>query len=189
MKRVLLIDNYDSFVYNLAQYMGELGASILVRRNDAIGLEEAEALKPTHLVVSPGPGRPSQTGVCKLFINHFAKKKVPVLGVCLGHQAIAEVFGGEVVLADRMMHGKMSPIYHDSKSIFRDLPNPFDATRYHSLIAAEGKLPKDLEISAHTSEGEIMGLRHKSLPVEGVQFHPESITTKPGKDLLANFLK
>ena len=188
MSKVLLIDNYDSFTYNLVQYLGELGASVLVRRNDAITLEEAEALQPTHLVVSPGPGEPSQAGVSNLFIRYFAGKDVPVLGVCLGHQCVGAAYGGTVVRADRLMHGKVSQIYHDNKGLFRGLPNPFEATRYHSLIVREKGLPKDLEISAHTSEGEIMGLRHRTLPVRGVQFHPESIMTKAGKQLLQNFL-
>lgn len=188
MSKVLLIDNYDSFTYNLVQYLGELGASVLVRRNDAITLEEAESLQPTHLVVSPGPGEPSQAGVSNLFIRHFAGKDVPVLGVCLGHQCVGAAYGGTVVRADRLMHGKVSQIYHDNKGLFRGLPNPFEATRYHSLIVREKGLPKDLEISAHTSEGEIMGLRHRTLPVRGVQFHPESIMTKAGKQLLQNFL-
>jgi anthranilate synthase/aminodeoxychorismate synthase-like glutamine amidotransferase len=188
MKRVLLIDNYDSFTYNLAQYLGELGCALTVRRNDAITMGEAEALDFTHLVISPGPGNPTQSGVCNEMIRHFAGKK-PVLGVCLGHQCIGHVFGGTVNRADRMMHGKTSKIYHDGKILFKNVPNPFEATRYHSLVVREEGLPACLEITAHTSEGEIMGLRHKDLPVEGVQFHPESIMTKPGKSLLANFLE
>ena len=187
--KVLLIDNYDSFTYNIAQYVGELGAEVIVHRNDKIGIEEAEKLAPTHVIVSPGPGRPEKAGISNLIIKHFGAKKTPVLGVCLGHQCIGQVFGGEVVLADRIMHGKVSPIYHDSSGVFKDLPNPLDATRYHSLIVREEGLPKELAISAHTSEGEVMGLRHKELPVEGVQFHPESIATKAGKSLIQNFLQ
>ena len=189
MKKVLVIDNYDSFTWNLVQYIGEMKAEVIVHRNDKIGLEEAEKINPTHLVVSPGPGNPSTAGVSKLFIKHFGSKEIPVLGVCLGHQCIGEVFGGKVTEADRMMHGKTSPIYHDGKGIFRDLSNPFEATRYHSLVVREEHVPKELDISAHTSEGEVMGLRHKSLPVAGVQFHPESIMTNEGKSLLENFLR
>jgi len=189
MKRVLLIDNYDSFTYNLAQAFGELGAEVCVFRNDALGLEEAEKRAPSHLVVSPGPGDPSRAGISNLFIGHFARRRVPVLGVCLGHQCIGAVFGARIARADRLMHGKVSPVYHDGKGVFRDLPNPFEATRYHSLVVTEDSLPAELRISAHTSEGEIMGLRHASLAVEGVQFHPESILTKPGKALLRNFLE
>ncbi len=187
VKRVLLLDNYDSFTYNLAQYLGELGAALTVRRNDAITVSEAAGLDFTHLVISPGPGSPAQAGVCNEMIQHFAGKR-PIFGVCLGHQCIGQVFGGTVNRADRMMHGKVSQIYHDGKGVFRTLPNPFEATRYHSLVVREEGLPRCLEISAHTSEGEIMGLRHREHAVEGVQFHPESILTKPGKALLQNFL-
>jgi len=187
VKKVLLVDNYDSFTYNLAQYFGELGCELEVVRNDAITVAEAQARDFTHLVISPGPGNPTQSGVCNDLIKAFAGKK-PVLGVCLGHQCIGHVFGGTVNKADRMMHGKMSKIYHDGKGLFKNVPNPFEATRYHSLVVREEGLPKFLEISAHTSEGEIMGLRHKEVAIEGVQFHPESIMTKAGKTLLKNFL-
>ena len=188
MRRVLLIDNYDSFTYNLAQSLGELGCAVTVMRNDAVTVTEASSLGMTHLVVSPGPGTPEQAGVSNDLIRALAGK-VPILGVCLGHQCIGRVFGGRVERADRLMHGKTSPVYHDGRTVFRDLPNPFEATRYHSLIVREEGLPKCLEISAHTSEGEVMGLRHKDYPVEGVQFHPESILTKAGQALLKNFLE
>ena len=189
MKRVLIVDNYDSFTWNLAQAFGELGAEIEVRRNDAITVADAERWNPTHVVISPGPGHPKDARASIDLIRHFSGKK-PVLGVCLGHQAIGMIHGGEIVRADRLMHGKTSKIYHDGKGIYRGLPNPFDATRYHSLIVREEKLPKTLEISAHTSEGEVMGVRVKGgdSPVEGVQFHPESIMTTAGKELLRNFL-
>ncbi len=187
MKKVLLVDNYDSFTYNLAQYFGELGCGLEVARNDAITAEQAEARDFSHLVISPGPGNPTQSGVCNELLRRFAGRK-PILGVCLGHQCIGHVFGGTVNRADRMMHGKLSRIYHDGKGLFKGLPNPFEATRYHSLVVREDGLPKELEISAHTDEGEIMGLRHRGHKIEGVQFHPESILTKPGKALLRNFL-
>ena len=187
MKRVLLIDNYDSFTFNLAQYLGEMGSELSVRRNDQITVAEAEKTGFTHLVISPGPGNPTQSGVCNDMIRAFTGKK-PILGVCLGHQCIGHVFGGTVNRADRMMHGKTSKIYHDGKGLFRTIPNPFEATRYHSLVVREEGLPKTLEITAHTSEGEIMGLRHREHPTVGVQFHPESILTKTGKTLLQNFL-
>ena len=187
MKKVLLVDNYDSFTYNLAQLFGELGAPPAVIRNDALSVAQAKAMGLTHLVISPGPGNPTQSGVCNDLIREFAGK-IPVLGVCLGHQCIGQVFGGTVNRADRMMHGKLSKIWHDGKGLFKGLPNPFDATRYHSLVVREEGLPKELQISAHTSEGEIMGLRHREFAVEGVQFHPESILTKPGRDLVKNFL-
>jgi anthranilate synthase/aminodeoxychorismate synthase-like glutamine amidotransferase len=187
VKKVLLVDNYDSFTYNLAQLFGELGAPPLVLRNDAVTVAQAKGLDPSHLVISPGPGNPTQSGVCNDLIREFAGKR-PVLGVCLGHQCIGHVFGGTVNRADRMMHGKLSKIWHDGKGVFKGLANPFDATRYHSLVVREEGLPACLQISAHTSEGEIMGLRHKEFPVEGVQFHPESILTKPGRDLARNFL-
>jgi para-aminobenzoate synthetase component 2 len=185
---LLMIDNYDSFTYNLVQYFGELGEDVRVYRNNKISLEQIVALKPTRIVVSPGPCTPSEAGVSVEVIKHFAGR-LPVLGVCLGHQALAVAFGGQVVRADRLMHGKTSHIQHDGRTIFRQLPNPFDATRYHSLIVERSSLPSCFEISAHTAEGEIMGLRHSSLGVEGVQFHPESILTTAGKDLLRNFLK
>jgi anthranilate synthase/aminodeoxychorismate synthase-like glutamine amidotransferase len=187
VKKVLLVDNYDSFTYNLAQYFGELGCELWVVRNDAITVAEAQARDFSHLVISPGPGNPTQSGVCNDLIRTFSGKR-PILGVCLGHQCIGHVFGGTVNKADRMMHGKISKVYHDGKGLFRTVPNPFEATRYHSLVVREEGLPKTLEISAHTSEGEIMGLRHRDFSVEGVQFHPESIMTKPGKTLLQNFL-
>ena len=188
MKNVLLLDNYDSFTYNLAQYLGELGAEMTVRRNDEVTVDEAETLGFSHLVVSPGPGNPAQTGVCNDMILRFAGR-VPILGVCLGHQCIGHVYGAKVDQADRMMHGKVSPVRHDGKGLLRGLPSPFDATRYHSLIVKEEGLPACLEITARTDQGEVMGLRHREHAVEGVQFHPESIMTGNGKDLLGNFLK
>lgn len=185
---ILMIDNYDSFTYNLVQYLGELGQELQVFRNDQITLEEIEALAPERIVISPGPCTPNEAGISCAAIRHFAGK-VPILGVCLGHQAIGQVFGGRVVRAGRLMHGKTSLIYHDGRGVFQDLPNPFEAVRYHSLLVERETLPDCLEISAETDIGEIMGLRHKELPVEGVQFHPESILTRPGKALLRNFLK
>ena len=187
MKKVLLVDNYDSFTYNLAQYFGELGCGLEVVRNDQLTVAQAQAKDFTHLVISPGPGNPTQSGVCVELLKAFAGKK-PILGVCLGHQCIGHVFGGTVNKADRMMHGKLSKIYHDGKGLFKGVPNPFEATRYHSLVVREEGLPKELEITAHTNEGDIMGLRHRVHKIEGVQFHPESILTKPGKALLQNFL-
>ena len=184
----LLIDNYDSFTHNIAQAIGSLGEDVHVVRNDAIDVAGAEALSPATLIVSPGPGRPDDAGVSKALIAHFAEK-IPVLGVCLGHQCIVEVFGGEVVRARRLMHGKVSRIYHDGRTIYDGLSNPFSATRYHSLIAAERSLPDLLEISAYTSEGEVMGVRLKGRPVEGVQFHPESILTPEGVKLFSNFIE
>lgn len=185
---LLMIDNYDSFTYNLVQYFGELGEDVRVYRNDKITIEEIEALRPQRLVISPGPCTPKEAGISVDAIRHFAGR-LPVLGVCLGHQSLAVAFGGEVVRADRLMHGKTSMIHHDGKTVFRDLPNPFEATRYHSLLVNRATVPDCLEVSAETSEGEIMGLRHRTLGVEGVQFHPESILTAAGKDLLRNFLK
>jgi len=185
---ILMIDNYDSFTYNLVQYLGELGQELRVFRNDRITLEEIAALAPERIVISPGPGTPDDAGISCAVIQHFAGK-VPILGVCLGHQAIGQVFGGRVVRAGRLMHGKTSLIYHDGRGVFQDLPNPFEAVRYHSLLVERETLPACLEISAETDLGEIMGLRHKEFPVEGVQFHPESILTRPGKALLRNFLK
>ena len=184
---ILIIDNYDSFTYNLVQYLGELGEKLEVFRNDEITLRKIERLKPSRIVISPGPGTPKEAGISMKVIRHFAGK-IPILGVCLGHQSIGEVFGGKIVRAGRIMHGKTSEIYHDGKTIFKGLPKPFTATRYHSLIVEKKSLPKELEISAWTKEGEIMGLRHKQLKVEGVQFHPESILTSSGKRLLRNFL-
>lgn len=185
---LLMIDNYDSFTYNLVQNFGELGEDVRVYRNDKITIEEIEALKPTRIVVSPGPCTPKEAGVSVETIRHFGGR-LPLLGVCLGHQSLAAAFGGEVVRADRLMHGKTSMIRHDGRTIFRDLPNPFEATRYHSLVVNRATLPDCFEISAETDEGEIMGLRHKRLGIEGVQFHPESILTVAGKDLLRNWLK
>ena len=185
---LLVIDNYDSFTYNLVQYFGELGAYPQVKRNDAITPEEVERIKPSKIVISPGPGTPADAGISMELIRRFGAK-VPLLGVCLGHQCIGEVYGGKVVRAGRLMHGKTSPIQHDGKGVFAQLPNPFEATRYHSLIVEAESVPSCLEVSAKTAEGEIMGLRHRQNPVHGVQFHPESILSKEGKDLLANFLK
>ncbi|MBI3268682.1 MAG: aminodeoxychorismate/anthranilate synthase component II [Planctomycetes bacterium] len=184
---ILIIDNYDSFTYNLVQVFGEMGRPLQVFRNDKLPLAEAIALRPTHLVISPGPGGPADAGVSNDLIQHFADK-IPVLGVCLGHQCLAYCFGGEVNRADRMMHGKVSLVYHDGKGIYRGLPNPFAATRYHSLIVREESLPAKLVVTSHTSEGEIMGIRLKGSPVEGVQFHPESVLTTVGKTVLQNFL-
>ncbi len=185
---LLMIDNYDSFTYNLVQYFGELGEDVQVHRNNKITVAQIEALKPRRIVISPGPCTPTEAGISVETIRYFSGK-LPVLGVCLGHQSLAVAFGGEVVRAERLMHGKTSQIRHDGKTLFRGLPNPFEATRYHSLIVRRDSLPACFEISAETAEGEIMGLRHRSLGVEGVQFHPESILTTAGKDLLRNFLK
>ncbi len=185
---LLVIDNYDSFTYNLVQYFGELGADPQVKRNDAITPEEVEKMRPSKIVISPGPGTPADAGISMELIRRFGAK-VPLLGVCLGHQCIGEVYGGKVVRAGRLMHGKTSPIQHDGKGVFAQLPNPFEATRYHSLIVEAESVPSCLEVSAKTAEGEIMGLRHRQNPVHGVQFHPESILSKEGKDLLANFLR
>jgi para-aminobenzoate synthetase component II len=184
---VLIIDNYDSFTYNLVQYLGELGADIEVRRNDQTTVEEIERMAPEKIVISPGPKTPSEAGICLEVIQKLSGR-IPILGVCLGHQAIGQAFGGKVVRAPEIMHGKTSNITHDGKSIFLDLPNPFSATRYHSLIVERSSLPPCLEISA-TTGALIMGLRHKEMRVEGVQFHPESVLTAPGKQLLANFLR
>ncbi len=185
---LLMIDNYDSFTYNLVQYFGELGADIHVSRNDKISIDDIERLNPTRIVISPGPCTPKEAGVSVKVIQHFAGK-LPLLGVCLGHQSLAYAFGGEIIRADRLMHGKTSMINHDGQTIFDGLPNPFEATRYHSLIVNRETLPGDFEISALTDEGEIMGLRHLPTGAEGVQFHPESILTKAGMDLLKNFLE
>jgi para-aminobenzoate synthetase component II len=184
---LLVIDNYDSFTYNLVQYLGELGQEVRVVRNDAMTVEQIAALKPERIVISPGPCTPKEAGISVETIKRLAGS-IPILGVCLGHQSIGEAFGGEVVRAERLMHGKTSMIRHDERTVFRNLPNPFEATRYHSLIVRRESLPSCLEVSAETAEGEIMGLRHRLLPIEGVQFHPESILTRPGKDLLRNFL-
>ncbi len=183
---LIVIDNYDSFTYNLVQYLGELGAELRVFRNDQVTVEEVAALNPTAIVISPGPGDPTDGGVSNALIDHF-HTQVPVLGVCLGHQCMGHVFGGVVTRAPRLMHGKTSMIYHDGRGLFAGLPNPFEATRYHSLIVEE-PLPAGLEVTAFTAEGEVMGLRHTRYPVEGVQFHPESILTPNGKDILRNFL-
>ena len=185
---LLMIDNYDSFTYNLVQYFGELGEDVRVFRNNKIGIEQIEALEPDRIVISPGPCTPNEAGISVETIRHFAGR-IPLLGVCLGHQSLAVAFGGEVVRAERLMHGKTSMIKHDGRTIFRQLPNPFEATRYHSLIVKRSTLPSCFEVSAETEEGEIMGMRHKTLGAEGVQFHPESILTAAGKDLLRNFLK
>lgn len=186
--RLLLVDNYDSFTYNLVQAFLVLGADVLVHRNDQVTIAEAQALAPTHLCISPGPGTPRDAGVSMPMIEAFAGK-LPVLGVCLGHQSIVEVFGGEVVRAGRLMHGKVSPVHHDGRGILEGMPQPFEAGRYHSLIARPESLPPVLEVTARTPEGEIMGVRHKELMVEGVQFHPESVLTPDGPVLLGNFLK
>jgi anthranilate synthase/aminodeoxychorismate synthase-like glutamine amidotransferase len=184
---ILVVDNYDSFTYNLVQYFGELGVELVVRRNDQITIDEAEQMRPERLCISPGPGTPDDAGISNDLIRHFGPR-IPVLGVCLGHQCIGQVYGGEVVRADRLMHGKTSPILHEGDGVFAGLPIPFEATRYHSLIVRRETLPAELEIVAETSEREIMGLRHRKHPVHGVQFHPESIMTGEGKKLLANFL-
>jgi anthranilate synthase/aminodeoxychorismate synthase-like glutamine amidotransferase len=189
---VFVLDNYDSFTYNLVQYLGELGAEVVVRRNDQVSVSEVEAMRPGRIVLSPGPCTPQEAGISIDLVRHFAGK-VPVLGVCLGHQAIGAAFGGEIVRAPKLMHGKTSQVQHDGQTIFRGLPSPMTATRYHSLIVQEKGLPKDLEISAYATENGgsrvIMGLRHKQFPVEGVQFHPESVLTLEGKKLIGNFLR
>ena len=187
MTRLLMIDNYDSFTYNLVQYLGELGAELEVRRNDEITVAAARALKPDAIVISPGPCTPREAGVSVAILREMAGE-VPILGVCLGHQCVAEAFGARVVRADRLMHGKTSPIIHDGEALFSDLPSPFEAMRYHSLLVAPDSIPPDLIVSARTAEGEVMGLRHRLFPIEGVQFHPESIGTPDGKRLLGNFL-
>lgn len=188
---VFVLDNYDSFTYNLVQYLGELGEKIEVRRNDLVTPQEIEELNPTHIVISPGPCTPQDAGISIDLIRYFAGRK-PILGVCLGHQAIGAAFGGQVVRAQKVMHGKVSQIEHDGQTVFTNMPQPLTATRYHSLIVSEVGLPKELQISAATlDDGErvIMGLRHRSLPVEGVQFHPESVLTQNGRHLLKNFLQ
>ena len=184
---ILVIDNYDSFTYNLVQYLGELGADLRVFRNDRITLDEIADLRPEKIVLSPGPCTPNEAGICLDLIRRFSGR-IPLLGVCLGHQAIGQAFGGQVVRAPYLMHGKVSQIHHDGKTLFRGLENPFTATRYHSLIVRRETLPDCFKVSAETADGLIMGLRHRTLPVEGVQFHPESILTPEGKKLLKNFL-
>ncbi|OIO39532.1 MAG: anthranilate/aminodeoxychorismate synthase component II [Candidatus Omnitrophica bacterium CG1_02_46_14] len=185
---ILMIDNYDSFTYNLVQYFGEMGQELKVFRNDAITIEGIRKLKPSRIVVSPGPGSPKDAGISKAVIKAFGAK-IPVLGVCLGHQCIGEVFGGKIVGAKRLMHGKTSQVFHDGKGLFKNIDNPFVATRYHSLLIEKKGFPKALEITAWTKEQEIMGLRHKKFPIVGVQFHPESILTQSGKEILRNFLE
>ena len=184
---ILMIDNYDSFTYNLVQYMGELGADIQVERNNCISISEIEALKPEKIVISPGPCTPTKAGISVEVIKNFAGK-VPILGVCLGHQSVGAAFGGEIIKAGKLMHGKTSEVRHDGKTLFKDLPNPFTATRYHSLVLNRKTLPDCFEITAESEDNEIMGIRHRDLSVEGVQFHPESILTPNGKDLLKNFI-
>ncbi|WP_246038862.1 anthranilate synthase component II [Peristeroidobacter soli] len=186
--RLLLIDNYDSFTYNLVQAFMVLGAEVLVHRNDSITVEQAKSLQPTHLCISPGPGTPYDAGVSMRMIEAFAGE-VPIFGVCLGHQSLVEVFGGKVVRAGRLMHGKTSLVHHDGQSILKNLPEPFEAGRYHSLIAQPDTLPDSLEVTARTDEGEIMGVRHKTFTIEGVQFHPESVLTPQGPVLMGNFLQ
>ena len=189
---IFVLDNYDSFTYNLVQYFGEMGAEVVVRRNDQVSVADVESLRPERIVLSPGPCTPQEAGISIELIRHFVGK-APVLGVCLGHQAIGAAFGGNIVRAPHLMHGKTSQITHDRRTVFRDLPTPMQATRYHSLIVAEKDLPKQLEVSATTTESDgtttIMGLRHREYPVEGVQFHPESVLTHSGKQLLKNFLE
>ncbi|MNI13097.1 Aminodeoxychorismate/anthranilate synthase component 2 [compost metagenome] len=185
---ILVIDNYDSFTYNLVQYLGEIGQEVEVRRNDEIDLAGIEALNPDHILISPGPCTPNEAGISLALIDHF-KGRIPIFGVCLGHQAIGQAFGGDVIRAERLMHGKTSPIHHDGQTLFSGLPTPFTATRYHSLIVKAETLPDCLEISARTEEGEIMALRHKEYAIEGVQFHPESIITDHGHQMLRNFIQ
>jgi len=184
---ILMIDNYDSFTFNLVQYLGELGEELVVKRNDEITISEIEELNPQFLMISPGPCSPNEAGISMDAIKHFAGK-IPIFGVCLGHQSIAQVFGGDVVRAERLMHGKTSEMHHNGETIFKGMKNPFTATRYHSLIVKNETLPDCLEVTAWTEDNEIMAIRHKTLPIEGVQFHPESIMTSFGKDLLKNFI-
>ena len=183
-----MIDNFDSFTYNLVQYLGEMGQELVVKRNDEISIDEIADLTPDQIIVSPGPCSPNEAGISVETIQKFAGK-IPILGVCLGHQSIGQAFGGNIVRAERLMHGKTSPVLHDGRTIFEQLPSPFEATRYHSLLIERTTIPDCLEISAETAEGEIMGVRHKDLPIEGVQFHPESILTTHGKQILRNFVE
>ena len=185
---LLMIDNYDSFTYNLVQYLRELGEEVVVYRNDKISLAEIEQLNPQRMVISPGPCTPNEAGISIAAIKHFAGR-LPILGVCLGHQSVGQAFGGRIVRAQRLMHGKTSPVHHDGRELFAGLPDPFDATRYHSLLVERETFPDCLEITAWTEEGEIMGLRHRDLPIWGMQFHPESILTVNGMDMLRNFLE
>lgn len=184
---LLLIDNYDSFTYNLVHYLGELGTEVVVKRNDAINVQEAMALRPAGIMLSPGPCDPAQAGICLALTAAAAETKTPLIGVCLGHQTIGEAFGGKVVRAGNIVHGKMGTMHHTGKGLFKDLPNPFEATRYHSLIVERASLPDCLEVTAELSDGTIMGLQHKTLPIHGVQFHPESIASEHGHKLLQNF--
>ncbi len=186
---ILVLDNYDSFTYNLVQYLGELGVDLQVRRNDEISVEQIRALKPERILVSPGPCSPRESGLSNEVIRTFSQEGVPILGVCLGHQCIGHTFGAEVVVNYRMMHGKTSPIKHNGKDLFAGMPNPFLATRYHSLVIKRDTMPDVLEVTAESDEGEIMGVKHKTLPIWGVQFHPESILTEHGRTILKNFLK
>ena len=185
---ILMIDNYDSFTYNLVQYLGELGADVVVHRNDKINFKDIEKLNPEKIVISPGPCTPEKAGISIETVRHFGGK-IPLLGVCLGHQSIASAFGGEIIKAKTLMHGKTSMVTHDDKNLFKGLPNPFEATRYHSLVLNKNTVPEEFEVTATSDDGEVMGIRHKNIFIEGVQFHPESILTTSGKDLLNNFLK
>ena len=185
---LLMIDNYDSFTYNLVQYLGELGADVRVFRNDAITLDDVAAMKPERIVVSPGPCTPNEAGISVPLIRRFAGE-IPILGVCLGHQSIGQAFGGRIVRAQRVMHGKLSPVTHDGRGVFADVPSPFPVTRYHSLAIERGSMPGELEVTATSDDGEIMGVRHRTLAVEGVQFHPEAILTEHGMRMLGNFLE
>ncbi|WP_111431041.1 aminodeoxychorismate/anthranilate synthase component II [Rhodobacteraceae bacterium DSL-40] len=185
---LLLIDNYDSFTYNLYHYLGELGADIVVKRNDALDVQEAMGMNPSAILLSPGPCAPDQAGICLALIAAAAETRTPLIGVCLGHQAIGQAFGGQVVRADQIMHGKMGLVHHTGKGVFKGLPSPFEATRYHSLVVERSSLPEALEITADLEDGTIMGLRHRELPIHGVQFHPESIASQHGHALLRNFL-